>query len=187
MITGVKESLRRIPDKGMGYGVLRYMTAEAVSGEWDLEFNYLGQTDNNSGGSDGVRSAGESRALEAAEGHRSEKVVVNSIIRNGRLVVSWNYSGLHYESSTMEGLARQYIKYLEATIAHCVGRVKEGKRHHTPSDYGLGAEVTDATSGERSADVILIRRLVEGHTHLRPTFEINSQRNVVPEQDAQQP
>jgi hypothetical protein len=43
-IKRVKESLRAIPRKGMGYGVLRYLTpASGLSARPAVSFNYLGQ------------------------------------------------------------------------------------------------------------------------------------------------
>ncbi|MCG8399734.1 condensation domain-containing protein, partial [Bacillus atrophaeus] len=51
MIKNVKEHLRQIPDKGIGYGILRYLTdqqeADAdFSIKPEVSFNYLGQIDN---------------------------------------------------------------------------------------------------------------------------------------------
>jgi surfactin family lipopeptide synthetase B/lichenysin synthetase B len=49
-IKNVKETLRRIPDKGIGYGILRYLTDRKKAGadfsiKPDISFNYLGQID----------------------------------------------------------------------------------------------------------------------------------------------
>ncbi len=51
-LKAVKEQLRRIPNRGLGYGLLRYMTHDATierqlrtCGRADLVFNYLGQLD----------------------------------------------------------------------------------------------------------------------------------------------
>jgi len=48
VIKGAKETLRNIPDKGLGYGVLKYINKEAGlqgTDPWDIVFNYLGQLD----------------------------------------------------------------------------------------------------------------------------------------------
>ena len=47
-IKGTKEALRNIPDKGLGYGILKYINkAASLQGTdpWDIIFNYLGQLD----------------------------------------------------------------------------------------------------------------------------------------------
>ena len=48
IIKETKETLRNIPDKGLGYGVLKYINkAAGLQGTdpWDIIFNYLGQLD----------------------------------------------------------------------------------------------------------------------------------------------
>jgi NRPS condensation-like uncharacterized protein len=47
-IKTIKEELRRIPHKGIGYGILTYLTEEPLlpSSQPSLSFNYLGQWDN---------------------------------------------------------------------------------------------------------------------------------------------
>jgi non-ribosomal peptide synthase protein (TIGR01720 family) len=45
----VKEQLRQVPGKGIGYGVLKYINKEkslSAKDPWDIQFNYLGQLDN---------------------------------------------------------------------------------------------------------------------------------------------
>ena len=44
----MKEQLRGVPKKGIGYGLLRYMGGEQEEREWgtaEVSFNYLGQFD----------------------------------------------------------------------------------------------------------------------------------------------
>src|SRR5690606_30075110 len=52
-IKRTKESLRRVPNKGIGYGILRYLGdsahQEALFVRPEISFNYLGQFDRNDG------------------------------------------------------------------------------------------------------------------------------------------
>ena len=47
----MKEQLRAVPNRGIGYGVLRHLAAVRCGGSWrrrarpDVVFNYLGQYD----------------------------------------------------------------------------------------------------------------------------------------------
>ncbi|HLK96906.1 MAG TPA: condensation domain-containing protein, partial [Hymenobacter sp.] len=65
-IKAVKEALRSIPNKGIGYGALKYLNPapaiqEALADEhWDFTFNYLGQFDNLEIGDGYLYGAGES-------------------------------------------------------------------------------------------------------------------------------
>jgi len=70
-----------------------------------------------------------------------EKLSVTAFVQSGELVVNWAYSSLHYNASTINGLAISFITNLEGLIAHCMEQQKSGVVY-TPSDYGLGADVS---------------------------------------------
>jgi len=142
MIKEVKEALRRVPDKGLGYGVLKYINkTEELQGRdpWDLVFNYLGQLDTAVGSGGWLSGAGESMGAAASEAQASSsRLSVNSAVSGGELVLRWSYSSRHYEKETIYKLAGDYIAQLEWLISHCL---EQEEPVYTPSDYGLGAEV----------------------------------------------
>ena len=146
LIKSIKEQLRSIPDKGLGFGALKYLNASeeirsSLSGiQWDIIFNYLGQFDNaineeNPWFSEAKESSGQ-QVGDMTPFDR--KLEINSSIINGVLSIGWNYSGKEYDTTTIEKLADQFLLNLEKLIIHCYE--KEG-REFTPSDYGLGDEV----------------------------------------------
>ncbi|HKH62399.1 MAG TPA: amino acid adenylation domain-containing protein, partial [Flavitalea sp.] len=145
VIKSVKEQLRQVPDKGLGYGVLRYINKHQelrYAKNPDIQFNYLGQADN-------VLSAGKwlSVANELAGADRSEeytisnKISVNGMVQAGELILNWTYSGKDYEEETIHKLVAKYLSNLQAIISHCISQQKTGVVF-TPSDYGLGSEVS---------------------------------------------
>jgi amino acid adenylation domain-containing protein/non-ribosomal peptide synthase protein (TIGR01720 family) len=144
LIKSVKEQLRSIPDRGLGYGVLKYINKEETlqgAEPWDIIFNYLGQFDNVVRESRWLSGAGESQgAGRSAEQAVSEKLAVNGMIQAGELVLNWSYSTKHYEQATIQGIAEDYILKLERLIAHCIAQSAETV--YTPSDYGLAPEVS---------------------------------------------
>ncbi|MHA4812573.1 amino acid adenylation domain-containing protein, partial [Flavitalea flava] len=144
-IRSVKEQLRKVPDKGIGYGVLKYILGlEKLQGRepWDIVFNYLGQLDNVIGkGNWLVLSGGSGGATISEESEVREKLAVNCRIAGGELVVSWSYSKLHFTEPEIQILAGRYINHLMSLITHCVEQKGEGPVY-TPSDYGLGKEVS---------------------------------------------
>ena len=145
LIKSVKEQLRQIPDKGIGYGILKYINKEEslqAEDPWEIIFNYLGQVDNVIRESKFFVGAGES-AGASRSGHLEvkEKLSVNSIIKKGELSVTWTYSHKHYNQETIEQLASDYLFNLEWLISHCVNQQKNGVVH-TPSDFGLGSEIS---------------------------------------------
>ena len=146
LIKSVKEQLRQLPDKGLGYGVLKYINKEtSLQGTepWDIVFNYFGQLDNVVRESKWLSGAGESPGADRGnENIVNEKISVNSSVRAGELMLSWSYSCRHYDEATIRKLSGAYLSNLEKLIAHCMERQRTGEIFFTPSDYGLGSEIT---------------------------------------------
>ena len=90
LLMGVKEALRRIPDRGIGYGVLRYINGEERlrNRSWDLMFNYLGQVDNIVRKDVGIQDAEESDGENISRKYRmQEKLMINSLVSGGDLKI----------------------------------------------------------------------------------------------------
>jgi amino acid adenylation domain-containing protein/non-ribosomal peptide synthase protein (TIGR01720 family) len=144
LLKGIKEQLRRIPEKGIGYGVLRYINHEALlqgATPWEIIFNYLGQTGNSMAGkwfAPATEPAGNSISDTWKQ---TNKMEVISLVENGELRVRWNYSMQHYHRSTIETLAGNFIANLEMLIDHCLKTAESGPVF-TPSDYGLSSEIS---------------------------------------------
>jgi amino acid adenylation domain-containing protein/non-ribosomal peptide synthase protein (TIGR01720 family) len=144
LIKTVKEQLRVVPEKGLGYGVLRYINNEETLSKdtWDIQFNYLGQLDNVVRESKLLAVANELTGAGKSEEHEvSEKLSVNSHIREGELVLHWSYSTRHFNPATIKDLADQFIANLQLLISHCLDQSKSGVVF-TPSDYGLGSAIS---------------------------------------------
>ncbi len=144
LIKTVKEQLRQVPAKGVGYGVLKYINKEeSLQGNqpWEIVFNYLGQVDNVVRDSKwfgiAAESTGDSLSSEIEVG---EKLSINSIITNGELLVNWTYSTRHFTEETIQKLAANYISNLELIIAQCLTQQAKGEIY-TPSDYGLSTVI----------------------------------------------
>ncbi|WP_106793798.1 non-ribosomal peptide synthetase [Aquimarina sp. Aq78] len=145
VIKSVKEELRNIPDKGIGYGALKYLHPEdevrnALSGDhWDIIFNYLGQFDNIVDQDSWFMMSSENVGNDVGDQMEFDnKLEVNGSIQSGKLILGWSYSALEYNPTTIETLADNYLSNLKKIILHC--KTKE-ERVVTPSDYGLGKEI----------------------------------------------
>ncbi|MBK8551804.1 MAG: amino acid adenylation domain-containing protein [Ignavibacteria bacterium] len=143
-IKSTKEQLRRVPDKGLGYGVLKYINKnEKLKGKdcWDIVFNYLGQLDNVVSSGKWLSAAGESGGPNSGDMRTvSNQLSVNGFVQGGELRLNWSYSSLHYEKETISNLIKKYQSALESLISHCTEQQKTGIVY-TPSDYGLGSEI----------------------------------------------
>ncbi|WP_085690367.1 MULTISPECIES: non-ribosomal peptide synthetase [unclassified Pseudomonas] len=148
-IKQIKEQLRSIPNKGIGFGALRHLgDADAQSSLKALPtpritFNYLGQFDGSFEADDGAlfaptpENAGLDQSPDAPLGNW---LTLNGQVYGGELRVGWTFSSERFDSSTIERLAQDYADELAALIGHCLTPGSEGL---TPSDFPL-AGVTQA-------------------------------------------
>jgi non-ribosomal peptide synthase protein (TIGR01720 family) len=126
-LKAVKEQMRRIPRRGIGYGVLQYLGGnEEVKErlreqeEAEISFNYLGQFDQVLSREGWLRAAGEGSGEERDQaGRRRYLLDVTSSVVGGRLQVSVLYSQALHQPETMVGLIREYLTQLRRIIAHC--------------------------------------------------------------------
>lgn len=136
-LKSVKEQLRRIPQRGIGYGILRYFEADAgLNGrpEPPMVFNYLGQFDQVLGGSRLFRFAHESTGpWHSQKQRRRHALEVNALVIEGRLEVRWTYNP-YLHSGVVRRLADEFLIALEELIIHCQSPNAFGR---TPSDFPL--------------------------------------------------
>ncbi|HXB53930.1 MAG TPA: amino acid adenylation domain-containing protein [Vicinamibacteria bacterium] len=137
-LKSVKEQLRGVPRRGIGYGLLRYLARGQrlwTSPGAEVSFNYLGQFDQAMGGlglfAPGREGGGESRSPKTQRCHRLE---VNALVTGGSLRVGWTYLVGEHLPSTIEALALGFEEELRAILAHCRSPEAGG---HTPSDFPL--------------------------------------------------
>jgi non-ribosomal peptide synthase protein (TIGR01720 family) len=129
----VKEELRTVPNRGIGYGVLRYLGGDVPTVQPEISFNYLGQIDR---GGEGLafRFADEDIGASQAPGNaRPHLIDVSAHVRDGCLHMQWAYSAAIHQQSTIETLAEGFVAHLQSLIAHC--RASEGG--FTLSDFPL--------------------------------------------------
>ncbi|MEQ9672404.1 amino acid adenylation domain-containing protein [Coleofasciculus sp. G2-EDA-02] len=139
-LKAIKEQLRGIPNRGIGYGVLRYLSEDAeviqkLSSfpQAEVRFNYLGQFD---------QILSESRLFElvyptpgisrSLRGNRRYLIDVNGFVLGGQLQLEWTYSQQIHQRITIEQLAQGFVEALQALIAHCQSAEAGG---YTPSDF----------------------------------------------------
>ncbi|WP_150782872.1 condensation domain-containing protein, partial [Pseudomonas fluorescens] len=142
-IKQVKEQLRAIPDKGLGFGVLRRLGDEATQQALSvlpvprLTFNYLGQFDGSFASDKAALFApsGErAGADQAADAPLGNWLTVNGQVYDGCLSLGWTFSDKVFESESIQALATAYLAQLHVLIAHCT---EEGHAGFTPSDFPL--------------------------------------------------
>ena len=136
----VKEQLRRIPKRGIGYGVLRYLSQDTevtealrALAQAEVCFNYLGQDHQIVSGPVFFGPVREtSGPHRSPRGGRRYLLEINGRLAGGRLLLDWTYSECLHRRDTIERLAQHCIEALRTLIVHCQS---PGARGFTPSDF----------------------------------------------------
>ncbi|MCV2516991.1 surfactin non-ribosomal peptide synthetase SrfAA [Bacillus subtilis] len=135
----MKEDIRHVPNKGVGYGILRYLTAPehkedvAFSIQPDVSFNYLGQFDEMSDAGLFTRSELPSGQSLSPETEKPNALDVVGYIENGKLTMSLAYHSLEFHEKTVQTFSESFKAHLLRIIEHCLS---QDGTELTPSDLG---------------------------------------------------
>jgi len=140
-IKAIKEQLRGIPHKGLGYGVLRYLAddlcKQTLAGlpSAGITFNYLGQFDQSFGADALFHPLDESAGLaHDPDAPLPNELSIDSQVYGGELVLRWTFSRERFDRQTLQALADAYLAELRSLIAHCL---RDDVGGFTPSDFPL--------------------------------------------------
>jgi amino acid adenylation domain-containing protein/non-ribosomal peptide synthase protein (TIGR01720 family) len=139
-LRSIKEQLRGVPRRGIGYGLLRYLNRDAEVRERlralpqaEITFNYLGQFG---------RSQAESASWKHLtgltgpnlnpQGHRPGLLEIDGSVADGHLEVILTYSENVHLHSTIETFAAYFVAALRALIKEASAPDVHG---FTPSDF----------------------------------------------------
>jgi amino acid adenylation domain-containing protein/non-ribosomal peptide synthase protein (TIGR01720 family) len=140
-LTSVKEQLRAVPSRGLGYGVLRYLSSNrevtsslAAQPRRLVAFNYLGRfAGGREEGRFPIRPAAESCGpMRDPNSTRRHDIEINGSVAFGRLVLEWSFSRERHRRATIEGVAQGSLAELRTLIASCC---TAGGTRFTPSDF----------------------------------------------------
>ncbi|MFC0215032.1 amino acid adenylation domain-containing protein [Paenibacillus chartarius] len=141
-LIAVKEQLRSVPHKGIGYGIWRYMGDTSADGrnspesacEPEISFNYLGQIDQ-----EGVSAFSIVRDPMGQQispnAQRMHAIGINAIVQTGCLTVRFDYNPYRFQRATIVQLAERYKHHLLQLMEHCLTKKKS---ELTSSDVSSG-------------------------------------------------
>ncbi|WP_153101843.1 non-ribosomal peptide synthetase [Paraburkholderia hayleyella] len=145
-LCALKDTLRAVPHKGLGFGVLRYLgdaptrAALAALPRPCITFNYLGQFE-------AAREAallpqfGGVGAERDPAGPLSNALALHAHIDAARtLSVHWVYSTAMFERATIETLMQRFDATLRTLLGACVERVAQHGAGATSGDFPLAAQ-----------------------------------------------
>ncbi|MFE3262527.1 amino acid adenylation domain-containing protein, partial [Nocardia sp. NPDC059229] len=145
-IKAVKEQLLAVPDKGIGYGLLRYMNSDTASQlpkqlPGQVSFNYLGRV-NEGDVPEALRGFGWIPAPELADLAGAydgdmpamAPIDINAIVVGEKLTANIGYPSTLIGEQEIAEFAALWTSALEAVARHADSAKAGG---HTPSDFGL--------------------------------------------------
>ncbi|MEA5516075.1 non-ribosomal peptide synthetase [Nodularia sp. UHCC 0506] len=125
-LQAIKEQLQNLPNRGIGYGVLRYLNQTSLTTQLqslpkaEIRFNYLGQLDQILPESSMFKhikqTVGNSRSLRS---HRRYLIDINGFVLGGQLQMEWTYSEQIHQRSTIAQLAQGFMEELRSLLALC--------------------------------------------------------------------
>ncbi|SDI12815.1 non-ribosomal peptide synthase domain TIGR01720/amino acid adenylation domain-containing protein [Actinokineospora alba] len=124
-LKAVKETVRSVPRRGIGYGALRHLAgAQDLACAADVSFNYLGRFD-------GPTGLDLDAHPDAARAHVLDVV---GRIEGDRLAFTWYFSENLHRADTIATLADTMLAALRDLTGHCANA-----HGRTPSDFPLVA------------------------------------------------
>ncbi|MCA1696199.1 MAG: condensation domain-containing protein, partial [Actinobacteria bacterium] len=140
LLKSVKEQLRAIPGRGLGFGALRYLTRNTDLAQQPtpgVSFNYLGQFTQTTGNdNDGLVAALHGGLGGDANPHATRPHLLDIVGHVDRhcLELTWTYSQNLHHHNTITALAHDMTQVLRTIINHCADPHTGGA---TPSDFPL--------------------------------------------------
>ena len=138
----VKESLRRIPNRGVGHGVFKHLgNAEQQQAlralpKAQVVFNYLGQFDSGFDAQAQWIPAQEASGVPVDGGAPlTHEFSINGQVYDGELSLRASFSGARHDRAAVQGWMQRFQQELEALVRHCTG----GAQGVTPADFPLAA------------------------------------------------
>ncbi|MFD3419449.1 non-ribosomal peptide synthetase [Streptomyces decoyicus] len=140
VLKSVKEQLRAVPRRGLGYGVQRYLTRPEGLPEMPtagISFNYLGQFGMPGGDGSLYRGPHRELALDAdPAAPRPHALEVVGRLDGDALEFTWFYSAHLHHEETVARLAGEFAGALGDIARH---GARPGAGGRTPSDFPLAA------------------------------------------------
>ena len=135
-LKAIKEQLISIPNRGISYGILRYLNEDSAIKalpQPQVIFNYLGQFDQVTSESALWSIAKENKGLgRNPQAERAYLLEINGLIVGGKLRFDWTYSEKIHHRETVLTTASVCLQKLKELITHCQSN---DVGSYTPSDF----------------------------------------------------
>ena len=135
-LKAVKERVRSIPRRGVGYGVLRWLSPDgaalADARRPEVAFNYFGRAAAVAPGHLLRPTTDSPGPVFSPRGHRPYPFQIEAVLRGSRLGARFGYSSSLHLRGTVDRLAAGFLDTLASLASHARNA---REREHTPSDF----------------------------------------------------
>lgn len=144
----VKDTLGRIPDKGIGYGILKYLTSpENKTIQFgtapEIGFNYLGQFNDTERQQKFSFSGLASGKDITPTWQREQTLEMSAMVRQNQMHFNLSYPPSRFHTTTMKQLLHMVKHNLHQIIKHCAYKQETEKTVSDFSSQSLTAEDLD--------------------------------------------
>ncbi len=160
-LIGIKEDLRKIPNNGIGYGILKYLSGEILTElKPSIIFNYLGDFGNNDGGEEpsSLQFSSESIGENSNELNKADVLLdVSGVLLSDQLTMSIVFNERNYKTETIQRLADCFESNL-SNLINSLSKIK--KSYKTPSDLSFtGISQTEIDTISANTEIVDIYKL----------------------------
>ncbi len=146
----VKETVRGIPNMGIGFGLLKYVVRHPDVAEAPLpaiSFNYLGQFEQDAASRGVFAIRSDVPIIERdLQNHRPFELGITASVRNGKITVAVSFSRKRWQKESIDQFLRLYKERLHALMEFCL----------TTDEVGyIAADFTDVDLDDESIEGIL--------------------------------
>ncbi|WP_250516572.1 non-ribosomal peptide synthetase [Caballeronia sp. INDeC2] len=149
-LAGAKDTLRAVPHKGLGFGVLRHYGDDATRASLDalprprVTFNYLGQFDTqNAHDAAFTPRFGGAGCERDPSGPLGNSLAIHAYVDDSNertLKLHWVYGSTQLERATVEALTQRFESALADIASACAERIAIKGAGATPGDFPLARD-----------------------------------------------
>ncbi|OEU67170.1 MAG: hypothetical protein BBJ57_13610 [Desulfobacterales bacterium PC51MH44] len=146
----IKETIRKVPNRGIGYGILKYLTRPDKKKELSFSlnpqigFNYLGQFDADAGTELFAVSTDLVGKPVNPEAERLCELEISGIILNNELEITVSYNNICFEKNSVTEFLNGFQEEMRKIIWHCQ---KKKTTDLTPADLTCSELSIDELEG----------------------------------------
>ncbi|WP_420574204.1 amino acid adenylation domain-containing protein [Kordia sp.] len=148
-IKSIKENLRKIPNKGIGFGAI---FPEELINLPRISFNYLGQFDSKD---EYWQVVSEDAGMAIHDENEDTTLInINGMVVEGKLRFRIDSK---LGSKQTKRFAASFEQHLSAVIKHCLDKIKNKETKHTPSDFStvtISQNLLDDLQKDRQIEAI---------------------------------